>query len=344
MVYKPHFGVVTGRTIRNYLKGREADIVGLIKDTYLLHDRGDTVNPRSYFLRFPEDPQNRIIALPAAVSGQYPMSGIKWISSYPRNIEYNIPRASAVLVVNDAETGFPTACLESSIISATRTSASAILAANMLSVDRSRPKKLSIIGTGLISRYVHKFFQKTGWNFDEILIYDLVKDNSYNYKKMLQERGENNVHVADTQEDAVKAADIIVYATVSGEPHACEPGWFAHNPIILHLSLRDLGVEVIQQSQNIVDDVDHVLQAGTSVLRAVEKAGGNCAEIVDGTLADVITGKIKPSKDKPIVFSPFGLGVLDLALAGDILRYASHGGKLINIPDFYDDLDRLVSE
>jgi hypothetical protein len=62
-----------------------------------------------------------------------------------------------VLILNDHDTGYPFAVLESSIISATRTAESAALAADRLSRGRIRPTRVGFIGTGLIARYIHAF-------------------------------------------------------------------------------------------------------------------------------------------------------------------------------------------
>ena len=62
---------------------------------------------------------------PCHLYGQDGLSGVKWIASYPDNHKIGLPRASAVIVLNDAEHGHPIACMEGSIISAVRTAASA---------------------------------------------------------------------------------------------------------------------------------------------------------------------------------------------------------------------------
>jgi ornithine cyclodeaminase len=90
------------------------------------------------------------------------------ISSFPQNVAAGIPRASAVLILNDHDTGYPFAVLESSIISATRTAASAALAADWLTRNPARPTRVGFFGTGLIARYIHTFLAGTGWSIDEI--------------------------------------------------------------------------------------------------------------------------------------------------------------------------------
>jgi ornithine cyclodeaminase len=119
----PTFAVISGAQVQNALQGREKQILELVEATYRLHSAGDSVNPPSYFLRFPDRPSSRIIALPASIGGQVRVDGLKWISSFPENVVAGLPRASAVLILNDHDTGYPFACLEGSIISATRTAA-----------------------------------------------------------------------------------------------------------------------------------------------------------------------------------------------------------------------------
>ena len=90
---------------------------------------------------------------------------------------------------------------------------------------------------------------------------------------------------------------------------------FEHHPTVLHLSLRDICPNVILASQNIVDDVDHCLKARTSVHLAELETGNR--DFVAGTLVDVLEKRFALALDRPRIFSPFGLGVLDLARGGD---------------------------
>lgn len=153
----PPFAVISGAQVQRALHRCEKRITELVEATYRAHGAGDSVNPPSYFLRFPDRPSSRIIALPASIGGKARVDGLKWISSFPDNVTAGIPRASAVLILNDPDTGYPFACLESSIISATRTAASAASAADWLSRDRPRPTRVGFFGAGLIARYIHTF-------------------------------------------------------------------------------------------------------------------------------------------------------------------------------------------
>ncbi|MFD8263652.1 2,3-diaminopropionate biosynthesis protein SbnB, partial [Streptomyces griseoluteus] len=52
----PTFAVISGEQVQKALAGRERQITDLVEATYRLHGAGDSVNPPSYFLRFPGRP------------------------------------------------------------------------------------------------------------------------------------------------------------------------------------------------------------------------------------------------------------------------------------------------
>ncbi|MEU2060835.1 2,3-diaminopropionate biosynthesis protein SbnB [Streptomyces sp. NPDC013455] len=335
----PTFAVISGKQVQEALGGREKELVELVEATYRLHGAGDSVNPPSYFLRFPDRPTARIIALPASLGGSVRVDGMKWVSSFPGNVRTGLPRASAVLILNDHDTGYPFACLESSVISATRTAASAALAADWLSRGRTRPSRVGFFGTGLIARYVHAFLAGTGWTFDAIGVHDVSADSAAGFRGYLRRSGATGrITVHDGAEELIGSSDLVVFATVAGRPHVTAPGWFAHNPLVLHVSLRDLGPEVLLASANFVDDVEHCLQADTSP-HLVEQYTGN-RDFLNGTLHDVMLGRAAAPHDRPVIFSPFGLGVLDLAVGSYVYDQVARAGELRLIDDFFHDLRR----
>jgi N-[(2S)-2-amino-2-carboxyethyl]-L-glutamate dehydrogenase len=333
------FAVISGAQVQRVLQGQEKEIVELVEATYRLHGVGESVNPPSYFLRFPDRPSSRIIALPASVGGPVRVDGLKWISSFPENVAAGIPRASAVLILNDHDTGYPFACLEASIISATRTAASAVLAADWLSRSRPRPTRVGFVGAGLIARYIHTFLAGTGWLFDEIGVHDLSADSAAGFRGYLEQAGTTGqVTVHGSAEGLVRASDLVVFATVAAEPHVREVSWFGHHPVVLHVSLRDLAPQILLAATNVVDDVEHCLKANTSPHLAEQLTGNR--DFLLGTLDDVMAGRVSVPADEPVIFSPFGLGVLDLAVGKNVYDHLVASGDLHVIDDFFHELRR----
>lgn len=335
----PPFAVIPGAQVKQVLEGREKTVTEVVEETYRLHGAGRSVNPPSSFLRFTDRPTARIIALPASLGGENHVDGLKWISSFPANVASDIPRASAVLILNDHHTGYPFACLESSIISAARTAASAASAADRLSRGRPRPTRLGFVGAGLIARYIHTYLEGTGWSFDAIGVHDVSADSAAGFRTYLEQSGAlGRVTVHHDAGELVRNSDLIVFATVAERPHIDDPSWFHHNPVVLHVSLRDLTPRVLLSAVNVVDDIDHCLRAGTSPHLTERLTGGRAFLL--GTLDDVMAGRVTVPADRPVIFSPFGLGVLDLAVGKFVYDEVADSGELHVIDDFFHELRR----
>jgi ornithine cyclodeaminase len=88
----------------------------------------------------------------------------------------------------------------------------------------------------------------------------------------------------------------------------------------------------------VLDDVEHCMKANTSPHLAEQLTGNR--DFVTGTLAEVISGKATLDPDRPTVFSPFGLGVLDLAVGHYLYGQAQRAGRLLELPDFFGEIRR----
>ncbi|MFJ9036719.1 2,3-diaminopropionate biosynthesis protein SbnB [Streptomyces sp. NPDC102406] len=288
-----------------------AELVEVVRAAYLTHDAGESANPHSSFLRFPHQERSRIISLPAYLGGAFEVAGNKWIASFPDNTRHGIPRASATLILNDCVTGYPFACMESSIVSATRTAASAVLGAQTL-LGARRARRVGIVGTGLIAQHVWRFLRDLDWEIDAFRLFDLDPAAAHRFAAAVAKDTEAELVIADKVEEAFTDCDVVVLTTVAGEPHLHDPRLLAHNPVVLHLSLRDLGPDMILAAQNFTDDIDHAVRERTS-LHLTEQRTGN-RDFVDGTLADLLCERLRRDQGRAAIFSPFGLGVLDLAV------------------------------
>lgn len=310
--------IITAETICEILDQHPTEIYETIKSAYVLHEQNGSISAPSSFLFFPHRPEARIIALPAAIKPNQKdfkeISGMKWIASYPKNKLKNMPRASAIIVINDPETGFPMACMEGSLISATRTALSGVVGAEHLYNKDKVCTSLGIVGTGFIAKHIIKYLLLLGWKLGEIHLYDTVLTSMESFSKYLESLGDFKVITHHDTHSVVKSSELVVFTTTEKTPYLGDVDLFKHKPCILHLSLRDILPDIILDSINIVDDVEYILTANTSVHMAYEKNKKDLS-FIKSTIGKVIQKNQGIPKHKTIIYSPMGLGILDLVLS-----------------------------
>ncbi|MDX2506933.1 MAG: 2,3-diaminopropionate biosynthesis protein SbnB [Gammaproteobacteria bacterium] len=324
-----------GADIASLLQGKEREIVDRIGEAYVIHGAGDSSLPHSVFVRFPNRKRERIIALPGYLGGKKNIAGIKWIASFPENHARGISRASAVMVLNSMETGRPQAFMEGSIISAKRTAASAALACDKLHASADIDT-LGIIGCGLINREIVRYIASLR-NIRSILTFDISPDRAADWAESMREIvADTPIKHTNVVTDLLARCPVVTFATTAVEPTINDLSMCPKGATLLHISLRDLTAEAILMGENVLDDVGHAMRAQTSTHLA-EQSEGN-SDFLHGTLSQILTGEIQPRDDPDAIsiFSPFGLGVLDLTLGSYAYELAVEQKIGTKITSFFD--------
>lgn len=324
--------IIKANEIASILENKEEKIMEIVADAYVEHKFGISSLPHSIFLRFPENKRNRIIGLPAYLGGEYNVAGMKWISSFPANTERNIERASAVLLMNELVTGHVNAILESSIISAKRTAGSAAIAAKLLHSNENEDT-IGFVGCGRINEEMYRFMRVVFPALKKIVLYDLSVERAEKFLEKIKPMGKIECEIVKSVSEVFSASQLTIFATTVGEPYVFDISECDENSTILNISLRDFAPEVVIKCDNVVDDLEHVCRENTSIHLTANKIGNT--DFVRCGIADVINNK-QPRRigKKPVMFSPFGLGVLDLALGKYVIKKADEKGMGTVIDNF----------
>lgn len=324
--------VIRYADVDQVLSDREQVVTEIVRQAYLLHSTAQSVVPPSSFLRFPGDRANRIIALLAYLGGENAAAGVKWIASFPGNLDHGLARASATIVLNSLTTGHPLAVIEGSLISARRTAASAVLGASVLGGGLA-PRGASLIGCGVINFEVLRFVLATWPELPSLSLFDADPARAAAFRERAAALAPSaRVTCAPSARDTLMAHDLTFIATTALEPHIDLEG--CGGKVIVHVSLRDIRPESILASQNVVDDADHVCREGTS-LHLAEQAAGH-RRFIHASIGQLLhdDSQFCRAADTPVIFSPFGLGALDIALARYVLERAERMKLGVSVHDF----------
>jgi ornithine cyclodeaminase len=115
-------------------------------------------------------------------------------------------------------------------------------------------------------------------------------------------------------------------------PHLTEAGLFARGAAVLHMSLRDVAPDIMADSINVVDDVAHALRENTSLAIAIGRAGLDQNSI--RTIGTLIGKGWRRDPERLVIYSPFGMGALDIALGRLVMDRAVDHPRTVVIPSF----------
>jgi ornithine cyclodeaminase len=294
----------------------DIDAVGeTLEAMFIAHASGDFTAPPSSFLKRPECPHvaDRIISLSAYLGGGFDIEGIKWIASAHKNPESGLPRANAVIVLNDADTRLPVAIIEGALISALRTAVVQGLAARYLA--RPDSEEVGLVGAGRIGALTLHVLNHWFPKIEHYRVFDLSAERAKEFAAHMEKLGVE-VEIVDRFEDALAPADIGIAATTASQAYV-PADCFKTGSLFMNVSLMDPTYEHVLAADKIV--VDDWIQCTHSdrVLARMHNAGLLSRESIHGELGQIVNGTLpaRGSDAERIFWNPFGLAIEDLAVA-----------------------------
>jgi alanine dehydrogenase len=299
--------VFTGKHIEQAVSPDRA--VEAVRDAFIAHARGEwTMPPKVYVTNYPA---GDFRAMPALGGGH---ALLKWVTSFPGNPLQGLPTVTGVVLVSDAENGQLRAVLDAASVTALRTGAAAVLAAETL--GRSDAVTAAVIGAGVNGHAAARTFLARG---RPVSVWDVNEGRARN---VAQELG------AELAPSLAEALDADLLVTVT-------PG---HEVLIGEGSLR-AGQHVSLMG---ADGPGKAEMAGSELVRATlfcddwEQAshGGELAHAVEAglvteqdvtALGQVLMGAAPGRSDAGEItaFDSTGLAIQDLAIALAAIESAS---------------------
>ncbi len=136
-----------------------------VKAAFVAHARGEwTMQPKLYVTNYPA---GDFRAMPALGGGH---ALLKWVTSFPGNPAKGLPTVTGLVLLSNAETGQLEAILDAAAVTALRTAAAAVIAAETLC--RSGAESTAVIGCGVNGAATARMFRALGsdvalWDVDE---------------------------------------------------------------------------------------------------------------------------------------------------------------------------------
>jgi ornithine cyclodeaminase/alanine dehydrogenase-like protein (mu-crystallin family) len=273
--------------------------VEAVREAFVAYARGEWSMPPKVYV--PAYPAGDFRAMPALGGGH---ALLKWVTSFPGNPAQGLPTVTGLVLLSDASNGMLRAALDAASVTALRTGAAAVLAAETL----GRGDTAAVIGAGVNGKAAARTFVARG---REVMLWDVDSERA---AAVADEIGAS---VASSREEAL-AADVVVTMTPGHEVVLPEgllrPGQ--------HVSLMgadgpgkaEIAVDELLRCRLFCDDWEQASHNG-ELVHALEAGRLRREDVTD--LGAVLAGSApgRRSDDEITAFDSTGLAIQDLAIA-----------------------------
>src|SRR3954463_709574 len=272
-----------------------------VRDAFVAYAKGEWTMPPKVYV--PAYPAGDFRAMPALGGGH---ALLKWVTSFPGNPADGLPTVTGVVLLSDASNGMLKAALDAGAVTALRTGAAAVLAAETL--GRGDAETASVIGAGVNGEAAARTFVARGRS---VLLWDVDLDRANAVADAI------GAEVAASREEAL-SADLLVTVTpgrevVLGEG-SLRPGQHASLMGADGPGKAEIAVEELARVRVFCDDWEQASHNG-ELFHALEAGRLRREDVTE--LGEVLAGAAqgRRSAEESTVFDSTGLAIQDLAVA-----------------------------
>jgi alanine dehydrogenase len=289
----------SGADVREAVSPERA--LAAVRDAFVAYARREWTMPPKVYV--PAYPAGDFRAMPALGGGH---ALLKWVTSFPGNPAQGLPTVTGLVLLSDATNGTLKAALDAGAVTALRTGAAAVLAAETL--GREDAATAAVIGAGVNGEAAARTFVARG---RRVLMWDVDRTRAETVAERL------GASVAESPEEAL-AADVLVTVTPGRDVVLAEgslqPGQHASLMGADGPGKAEIAVEELARVRVFCDDWEQASHNG-DLVHAVE--AGVLARDGVTQLGDVLAGTAagRQARDDVTVFDSTGLAIQDLAIA-----------------------------
>jgi alanine dehydrogenase len=260
--------------------------------------------------------------------------GAKIITVYPDNTKRGLPSHLGLVVLFDAEIGFPLAVMDAAEVTAIRTAAASAVATRALA--RKDASHLAILGTGEQAVTHLESISKVR-TLRSVRVWGRSLEKAERFAEEQEPRLSVRVDVRKTAEDAVQGADIVCTVTASHEP-VLNGAWLgrgAHVNLVgaSRLHAREADDAVVAASRFFVDSRTSARAEAGELKHAMDAGLVNESHVL-GEIGDVLVGRIagRTGDNDITLYKSLGVAAQDLAAAHVIYERAVRDGIGTRVP------------
>lgn len=254
--------------------------------------------------------------------------GAKILTSYKNNrTRLGLPLLQGVIVLNDIANGRPVAVMDGTFITGSRTGAAGAVAAKRLA--RHDSQNVAVTGAGMQGRYQVAALNEV-LRISRVKIYDVVQQAAIEYVKEMSKRYDFDIRKADSPEEAIQDADVLVTATPSTKPYVRNE-WIREG---IHINAigadtqgkQELDATIMTRAKVVVDSIAQCVERGE--IQTAIRQGLLRKENIYAELSDIVLGR-KPgrtSSTEITLFDATGMAVQDITTAFTIYKLAVKQG------------------